>query len=821
MPRADPGPRAGEGRTGAMDGLWGDVRLAARSLARAPWFTLVAVATLALGIGANVAIFSVVEGVLLRPLPYEEPERLVTVWLDRSERDGPVREWLSSEDLADYRAEPGLFEEIGGWSGWSPTLTGLGEPEVLPAAVVTEGLFERVLRVQPFLGRGFLPEEDVAGAAGVAVLSYGFWRDRLGADRSVLGRPLILDEQPYSVVGVMPEGFAPPFVPGAQLWAAARLDPASCGRGCYTIRTVARLAPGLSPEVARERAGALVGRLAEAHPDTNAGVGAALVGLREDLVGPAARALRTLLGAVGLLLLIACANVASLLLSRAAERESELATRVALGAGRPPILRQLLIESLLLAGLGGLGGIALAAWGRDLLVAMAPVRPPGLEEVSVDAGVLAFAGALTLGAALLVGLAPALRASRTDVYARVGGVRSPRTSGGRMRDAMVVTQIALALVLLVGAGLLLRGSRGPSPTDLGFDPRGVLAVGVSLPAARFPEGAVRVGLYDRLLERLDALPGVVAAGGTTSLPLSGDDASAEFRIEGEAPPRPPEASVAWVRPVTRGYFYAMGQRLMEGREFVDSDDADAPPVVVVNERLAERYFGAPGRGPIGARVALGPGAATWRTIVGVVADTRHFSLRDGTRPAMYVPYAQLPRSAMTIVVRTDGDPEAAIPDVRAAVSELDPGLAASLAPMSERIAGAMVTERFLAGLLGIFSLLALALAWVGLYAVLSHRVACRLREMGIRSALGARGDDVRGLVLRRGLALALIGVALGAAGALWLAPALESLPFDVPLREPLTFTVATATLAGVALLASWLPARRAASADPMTVLREE
>ena len=411
-----------------MDGLWGDIKYAVRTLVRSPTFTLVAVATLGLGIGANTAIFSVVDGVLLQALPFDEPGHLVTAWLDMSERDGPVREWFTSEDFADLRAEPGLFEEVGGWGGWGPTLTELGDPSVLTAAAVTEGTFEGVLRVQPFLGRGFLAEEDLPGAARSVLLSYGFWQERFGGDRSVLGRTVVLDERAYSVVGVMPRGFAPPFVPNAELWRTAQLDPSACGRGCYSIRAVARLAPGVSIEVARERASALAARLAANYPDTNTRVGVALFDLQEDLVGPTARALWVLLGAVGFVLLIACTNVANLLLSRGADREAEFAVRVALGAGRGPILRQLLTESVLLASLGGVLGLALAAWGTDALLAMAPVSLPGLSDVSVDGRVLWFTATSTLSTGVLFGFFPALRASRTNCYAgvtRAKGRRSP------------------------------------------------------------------------------------------------------------------------------------------------------------------------------------------------------------------------------------------------------------------------------------------------------------------------------------------------------------------------------------------------------------
>lgn len=810
-----------------MDALARDLRYAIRTLVRAPTFTLVAIGTLGLGIGANTAIFSVVDGVLLQALPYHEPENLVTVWLDMSERDGPVREWFTAEDLADFRAEPGLFEEIGGWGGWGPTLTGLGDPAVLTAGVVTERMFEGVLRVQPFLGRGFLAEEDVAGAAGSVLLSHGFWQDRFGGDGSVLGRSLVLDEQPYSVVGVMPEGFMPPFIPDAELWRTAQLDPSVCGRGCYTIRTVARLAPGASIEVARARASALGARLAATYPATNAQVGVSIFDLQEDLVGGAARALWVLLGAVGFVLLIACTNVANLLVSRGAAREAEFAVRVALGAGRGPILRQLLTESVLLAFLGGMVGLALAAWGTEALLRMAPVSLPGLSEVAVDGRILGFTAAITLGTGIVFGFFPALGASRVGVYVGVyaGARRAKHRLGlaGHARSGLVVTQVAMAMVLLVGAGLLMRSFQQLTKAELGFDPEGVLTVRVSLPLSRFADGADRSAFYNELRDRLGSIPGVVSAGGTSSLPLAGDDGDADFRVEGEAPPVPPDANVAWVRPITRGYFYTMSQRLVEGRDFDARDDTEGPRVVIVNERLAERYFDYPRRSPVGSRIAFGSGQApVWRTIVGLVADTRHFEIRDGTRPATYFPHQQTQRAAMTMVLRTDGDPADLIMDARAAVSTLDPALAASnIVPMTELIAGALVTDRFVTNLLGIFSVLALVLAAVGLYGVISYGVTVRMREMRIRLALGAGGNDVRRLVVRGGLGLTAAGIALGTVGAMALTGVLEALLYDVSVKDPATFGVMIGVLAVVAVMASWLPARRAGAANPVTILREE
>ena len=806
-----------------MDGFLGDLRFAVRTLVRAPTFTVVAVATLALGIGANTAIFSVVDGVLLRSLPYEAPEELVTVWLDMSERDGPVREWFTSEDLADYRAEPGLFAELAGWGGFGPTLTGLGEPTVLTAATVTQGMFTGVLGVQPVLGRSFLPEEDLPGGERTVVLSHRFWQDRFAGDPSALGRAVILGEVPFTVIGVMPEGFQPPFVSNAELWRAAQLDPQQCGRGCFTVRAIGRLAEGVSIDLARARGTVLATRLAEAYPDTNLQMGVALFDLQEDIVGPVGRALWVLLGAVGFVLLIACTNVANLLLSRGAARESEFAVRVALGAGRGPIVRQLLTESCVLATMGALLGLALAAWGKDALVGMAPVTLPALDQVGLDGRVLAFAAVVTLGTGIVFGLFPALRASRPDVYAGVrlggGGLKT----AARLRATLVVSQVAMAMVLLVGAGLLIRSFQQLNTAELGFDPEGVLTVSIALPGSRFVDGADRVPYYHTLLDRLEVLPGVISVGATNSLPLAGGDGDADFRIEGQPDPIPPEANVAWVRRIAGGYFYTVGQRLLEGREFNDGDDAAAPEVVIINETLAGLYFEYPQRNPVGSRVAFGAASSpTWRTVVGIAKDTRHFEIRDGTRPAMYFPYQQVPSTAMSMVMRTDGDPMVLASDVRATITGLDASLAASnIAPMSDLVDGALQNDRFVTNLLAVFALLALALAAVGLYGVISYGVQRRMREMGIRLALGAGGDDVQRMVVRGGLGLTAAGIGLGLLGAVAVTGVLEVLLYDVSVTDPLTFAVMAGVLTVVAVVASWMPARKAGSADPVSILREE
>lgn len=801
-----------------------DLRFAVRGLLRAPGFAVVTVVTLALGIGATTGVFSLVNGLLLRELPYDEPHRLVTVWLDLTQRQGPDREWFSPADFEAYRAEPDLFEEIGAWGGFSPTLSGDGEPQVLVGAAVTEGMFARVLRTNPVLGRDFLPSEDTPGGPGAVLLSYGLWQQRFGGDPSVLGRAISLNEQPIVVVGVMPEGFRPPFAPGAQLWTTLRLDPGACGFGCYTIRTVARLAPSLSPSLARERASALAVRLEEAHPESNGRVGVTIAGLREDVARPVASRLWVLFGAVGIVLLIACTNVANLLLVRGGSREAEFAVRAALGAGRGVIFRQLLTESAVLVGAGGALGVAMAWWGTGAVLAVVPqLSLPGMAPPDVDGRVLLFAAGVVIVTGLLFGLVPAWRAHRADLYASVRAASSGGRLGRRLRDGLAVTQIAMALVLLVGAGLLLRSFRQLNNADLGFRPEGVLAVNLALPGTRYADGPERTSYYQALLDRLGALPGVESAGATSSLPLAGADGDADFRIEGRPPSEPSNPSVAWIRRLAGDYTETVGLDLLQGRSFAASDDAEAPRVVIVNETLARRYFDYPAQDPVGTRVAFGSGTdPVWRTIVGVVGDTRHFAIRDGTRPAIYFPYRQVPSLAMSIVIRAEGDPVALAGPVRATVSEIDPALAASsVRPLAELVDAALAGDRFVTGLLGAFAVAALVLASVGLYGVISYSVGQRMREMGIRMALGADAADVRRTVVKSGLALAAAGVGAGLAGALALTGFVEALLYRVPKNDPGTFVVTAGVLTGVALLASWVPAVRAGRADPVAIMRQE
>jgi predicted permease len=813
-----------------MNAIVRDLRYAARTLLRTPGFTLVVVATLALGIGANTAIFSVVNAVLLERLPYEEPDRLVAVWADVTERGGPADEWFNYGDFADLAAEPNLFESVGNWSTWQPTLLGPGDPEVIEAAMLSHEMLEGVLRTEPHGGRLFEEADDVPDALGVVVLTYASWQQRFGGDPAILGTTLTLSELSYTVVGVTPPGFRLPFRPEAELFRALGvIGPPGCGRGCFGTRVVGRLVPDVSLEVARARARDLAGRLESAYPDTNTKLSFTVRGLREDLTGGSAPRLLVLLGAVGMVLLIACMNVVNLLLVRGAAREGEIGVRVALGAGRGPIVRQLLCESLVLAAAGGVTGFALASWGTDALLALSPTAAlPRVNEVSLDGRVLVFTAAVTLLTGILFGLFPSWRASRPGLYAAIRSVGGGAWGRGHLRNSVVVVEVATALVLLVGAGLLVKTFHRLNTTDLGFEPAGVLTFRVSLPAGRYEMGERRT-FFLSLVDRLEALPGVEAAGAVNSLPLGGVNSDTDFYVEGQAPPAPGVSQAAWLRPVVDGYFEAVELHLVRGRGIAPSDDAEAPTVVVVNESLAQKYFGGDA---LGQRIAFesDPTRATWRTIVGVARDVRHFGIRGGTgsdpaetadAPAAYVPYRQFTLGQMAVVARVQGDPSALIPDVRRTLADLDRTLAASrIQTLQSLVDQALAPDKFVTVLLASFAATALLLSAIGLYGVVSYGVSRRMREMGIRRALGAEGADLGFMVVGAGLRLAGIGIVLGVAGSLALTQVLQGLLYDVEATDPGTFVATALLLAGVAVLASWLPARRAGRADPVSSLRQ-
>ncbi len=809
-----------------MHDLLRDMRFAIRTIRKNPGFATVVILTLALGIGFNTAIFSVVDGILLRPLPYPDEEELVSVWADYTGRDGPLREWLSYPNFHDLRGEQDVFDELGVYVGWGPTLTGFLEPVQLTGANVTAGMFADVLGVAPMIGRGFLPEDDTPGAPNVVLLSYGFWSRVTGANPSIVGSTIDLSMQPYTVIGVMPPGFKPPFLPDADVWQTMKLDMASTAdqRGSAFLRSVGRLRDGVTVEMARDRAQTLGARLAKVFPDANVGIGYAIFPLRSDVVRTASAALFALLGAVTVVLLIACVNVANLMLARTAARQSELAVRAAVGAGGGRIAKQILTESAVLAALGGTLGLIAAFIGTDLLKKLAPVGTPRIDEVVVDARVLLFAIVVTGVAGMLFGVLPALRVARADLH---DSLKEGGRSGGfglrsaRLRNALVVGQVALALLLIVGAGLFVRTLAELNRLDPGFDAPNKLTLQLGLPAARYPDRAASRAFYADLENRLRAVPGVTSVASINSLPLSGFDGDSDFKLEGQPPPPPGKEHVAWIRRVTPGYFETMGISVTGGRDFTAGDDENAPLVVMINSTMAERFYA--DRDPVGMRLYFGdPENPIYRDIVGVVKDVKNFGLRSGSRNAIYFPFAQVAVSNMFVVIETVNAPESMAATVRRVLAEIDPGLAAgNVSSMSSVVNQSLGPERFNAMLFSLFAILAFVLAAVGLYGVVSYNVNQRMREMGLRIALGAEGGDIRRLVITKILVLVGMGIAVGIAGSFAIGRLVQGLLFGVGATDPLTFGVAALLLAGVAVLAGALPARRASRVDPVTVLKAD
>jgi putative ABC transport system permease protein len=803
-----------------MRSMLQDLRYGLRRLSKSPGFTLVAAGALALGIGANTAIFSVVNAVLLRPLPYPEPEQLVQIWESRPRMNMARVESSPNEFLA-WADESQSFSQLAAVDFASFNLTGRGEPERVSAALVTASYFP-LLGAAPAHGRAFLPEEDQPGKDNVAVLGHDLWQNRFGGDPAVVNQTVSLDGVACTVVGVMPRGFRLPN--DARLARPVAFNAEDRTRpGSHFLQVFGRLKDGVTRERAEAEMAGIAARLEQTFASTNVGHQIVLVPLHEQLVGDVRPALLVLLGAVGLVLLIACANLANLLLARAEARRKEVAVRAALGASRWRIVRQLLAESVLLAALGGGAGLLLAAWGVDILVGLDPAGVRRVGEVGLDAGVLAFTVALSLATGLLFGLAPALQASKTDfVETLKEGGRS--TGGGpgrsRLRGALVVSEVALTLVLLVGAGLLVKSFARLLEVDPGLDPRGVLTLDLSLPPAKYAERHQIAAFYQQLLAEVAALPGVETAGAVSVLPLAGDDNSNFVQIEGRPPLPPGQALRAGRRNVSTDYFNALRIPLKAGRGIAPSDAADAPPVAVINEAMARSFFA--GEDPLGKRLRTGGDKSPWVTVVGVVGDVRHRGLEVDTRPEMFFPHAQSPSRQMTLAVRTAGDPVSLVGPVRERVRAVDQDQpVGNVKTMETWVAESVASRRFSVLLLGVFALVAAALAAVGIYGVVSYGVAQRTHELGLRIALGARPRDVLRLVIRQGMRMTLIGAALGLAAALALTRVMSGLLYGVTATDPVVYAGVALLLVGVALLACYVPARRATKVDPMEALRHE
>jgi putative ABC transport system permease protein len=802
-----------------MRTLLQDLKYGGRALVKNPGFAVVAVVVLALGVGANTAIFSVVNAVLLRPLPFPGAERIVAFAGVNSSK-GISQSNMSAPDFKDWRAEQKSFDGLAMYTAGSANMTGGDEPERVAASAVSADFF-RVLAVGATRGRAILPEDTELGRDPVAVIGHGLWVRRFGSDPGVIGKRIEISGRSLEVVGVMPEGFN--FPQRAEVWSPLQLDVSKEARDNRSYPVIARLKEGVTLEAARAEMDAVTGRLAQEYPVTNGGWGLQLERLQDSIVGQLRKLLLVLLAAVGLLLLIACANVANLTLVRAAARRRETAVRLALGASRVRVVRQLLTESLLLAFAGGALGVGLSVWLTALLVALSPKNTPRLDEAGVDARVLLFA----LGAAVLTGvvfgLAPALQASRTSLgEALKEGGRGMAEARGRARGLLVVAEIAVSLVLLVGAGLLVKSFMRLQKVSPGFDASNVLTMRVSLPGARYPEPRKKAEFYASLTERLKSLPGVESAAATLSLPLNGSNFSVGRAYIREGRPLTPEESAnSAYSVVTPEYFRALRIPIVKGRTFEDRDDVGAEMVAVVNETLARTAFA--GEDAIGKQITIWRDEKFPRRIVGVVADARPQSLDADAGPQVYVPERQdAIWGGMSLVVRTKGDPEALTQAVRNEVRALDRNQPVyDVKTLAQVVADSTAYRRLAALLMAGFACVALLLACVGLYGVISYAVARRTHEIGIRMALGARPRDVLRLVLRQGGALVLAGVGLGVAAAFAASRALASMLYEVSPGDPATYALVAVLLACVALLACLVPARRATKVDPMVALRYE
>jgi putative ABC transport system permease protein len=798
-------------------GLLQDIRYAGRGMLKARGLTVVAMVTLALGIGANTAIFSVINALLLRPLPYADPDRLVMVWQDMRAKGGPATEWTTPANYFDWKGEKDVFETVTTFRGWNASLSGEGVPEAFLGEQVTPEYFD-VLGGRPALGRTFRPDDGVMNAPRVVVLSNKVWSQRFGSDPSVVGRVVPINGEPHEIVGVMPAGFRAALVTDAKLWRPQQLDPVTAPRGFVVFHTIGKLRQGVSVTQARAALATLAKRLEAQYPQANTGVGINPVPLQEQQVGGMRPALFMLLGAVGFVLLIACVNIANLLLARASGRAREMAVRRALGADRLRIIRQLMTESVLLAIAGGALGALASVWGVSALKAIAPPGTPRIEEVGVDRVVLAFAMVLSLGTGLLFGLVPAWHASRDRFTPALkqGGRGQAGDGGGRARRLLIVVELALALMLLVGAGLLVRTFLALQHADLGFNPDHLVTGFVLPPPATYKTNPLRLAFYDAILARAAALPGVKQAALSSVVPLGGDS-DATFEIEGRPKARTnADALVVWYRVVSANYFAAMEIPLRRGRLFANREPA---PTLVINETMAKKHW--PNEDSIGRRVRTdsdGP----WYTIVGIVADVQVRGARGTNEVEAYMGYWHNPEPGINLVLKTATDPAALAEPLRRAVKEVDPGIAvAGIATMDAAIAESNGGARFYATLVVIFAGLALVLAAVGIYGVMSYAVAQRTQEIGVRLALGAGERQIFALVVGDSLKLAAVGLGIGLAGAVAAGRALQRLLFGVQGTDVLTFTATAAILMFVAFMASYLPARRAMRIDPMEALRVE
>ena len=806
-----------------METLYQDLRYSLRNLAKTPAFTAVALITLALGIGANTAIFSVVNAVLLRALPYAEPDRLVVIGQSGYTSAPPA-------NFFDWKSQNHVFENMGAAEAWTPNLTGIDKPEQVVGLHVTSDVFP-VLGVRPLLGRVFVPADDRLGSDHQVVVSYGFWQRHFSGARDALGKTIGLNGVPYTIVGVMPKRFrfAPFWVTKAEIWSPLPLNPTDRVRN--SLRIFARLKPGVSLDQARAEMATISAALEAQFPGSNKNVG--VIPLKEKVVGDIRPALLVLLGAVGFVLLIACANVAHMLLARASARQREIAVRSALGASRARLLRQFLTESALLALVGGTLGVLIAVWGLRVLLASAPSEITRLGTIQIDGTVLIFALLISILTGLIFGLAPALQGFAMNLVETLKGGSRGAGSGrrsGRLRGLLVASEFALALVLLAGAGLMIRTFAALESIDPGFNPRHLLTMVVSVAGSK-DANADRSSFYQQSLERIRTLPGVTQASAINHLPLAGDIWGIPFFIEGRPEPKPGEEPHGAYRVILPQYFRTMNISLLEGRDFTENDNPQAPSVAIVNQYLASHYW--PDESAIGKRISIGIGVEKkWLTVVGVIANTIRHEWTDHPDSEYYVPLLQSQwyldsqsggfAAYMSFVVRTVGDAAAQTPAAENAIRSLDKSVTLSeIETMEEVVADTNAQPRFYLYLLAAFAGVALVLAAVGIYGVMSHSVARRTKEMAVRMALGAQPSEVMRLVVGESMLLALIGAVVGLVGALVLTPLMKTLLYGVRASDPVTFVLVAGVLGAVAALASYIPARRATKVDPMVALRYE